>query len=383
MKKFLGIAILLQNSIDIVQEFSDCPHEELEDFCLEFCRDCTDFIEIREIISSVEIKNTPQSKISRSTLKLYAYVYQKIMDFPQGKFDYETLTTHDLFVYVHKINVKIHLYHSHITGKILGYAHSFCNEKVRENKDVFSCIAHNFFGFGIYFLIKGIIISVWDTKNINIGGTGLTSINFGSIAEMKLIDTMKCFLTSLGKLATTLDPTEKKHIEKLTIQSLTTHDYFSKVWGELTQNQRNILLEIIANGKGVIPYEKIECIDSLGIAPEDGVFFSKDEFFSTLKGQAVDDEAYKNSEKLFILLRMRNLSDLNELYNAQDVILLSEMIENRFQAMQDRTGYNPRIINSTSKLSGCIQREKSKVILALPTNNIQMETFEKNSHGRF
>ena len=112
-------------------------------------------------------------------------------------------------------------------------------------------------------------------------------------------------------------------------------------------------------------------------------FFSKDEFFSTLKGQAVDSEAYENSKKLFILLKMRNLSDLNDLYNVQDVILLLEMIENRFQAMQDRSGYNPRIMNSSSKLSGCIQREKSKVILALPTNNIQMETFEKTVAGVF
>ena len=74
---------------------------------------------------------------------------------------------------------------------------------------------------------------------------------------------------------------------------------------------------------------------------------------------------------------MRDLSDLNDLYNAQDVIILLEIIENRYETMQDKTGYNPRIINSASKLSGCIQREKSKCILALPINNTQMEIFEK------
>ena len=201
------------------------------------------------------MKNSPRSAISESTLQLYAYVYQKIMDFPKGKVDYETLTTNGLFIQVHKIlNVKIHLHHSHVTGKILGYTHDFCNEKVRENKDVFSYVAHNFFGFELYFLIKGIRLSVWDTKNIKLGGSGLTNINFGSIAEMKLIDTMKYFLTSLGKLASTLYTTEKECVEKLTVQFLTSHDYFSKVWGELTENQRKILLEIIWSGKGVIPY---------------------------------------------------------------------------------------------------------------------------------
>ena len=110
------------------------------------------------------------------------------MDFPQGKFDYETWTSRDLFIYVHKIiNVKIHLHYSHITGKILGHTHDFCNAKVREKKDIFSCVAHNFFDFDIYFLIKGIRVSVWETKDINFRGTGLTSINFGNIGEMKLI----------------------------------------------------------------------------------------------------------------------------------------------------------------------------------------------------
>ena len=80
---------------------------------------------------------------------------------------------------------------------------------------------------------------------------------------------------------------------------------------------------------------------------------------------------------------MRDLSDLNDLYNAQDVIILLEIIENRFQTMQDETGYNPRIINSASKLSRCIQREKSKCILALPVDNTQMEIFKKTLCGGF
>ena len=80
---------------------------------------------------------------------------------------------------------------------------------------------------------------------------------------------------------------------------------------------------------------------------------------------------------------MRDLSDLNDLYNSQDVIILLEIIENRFQKRQDKTGYNPRIINSASKLRGCIHREKSKCILALPINNTQMEIFEKTLCGGF
>ena len=342
-------------------------------------------IELKEKISETEVKSKQKSEISKFTLRLYAFFYQKIMCFPITKFECETVTTNNLFESVHKLaSVKIHLHHSHVTGEIIGYTHDFCNWIVRENRDIVSCIAHNFFKFDFYFLLKNIKLSVWRTKDINIGGKNLTDINFASIDNFKFIDTMKYYQTSLAQLSKTLTDDEKENIKKLTLRFLTTHDYFSGVWRDWTYEQKNKVIEIIVSGKGVIPYEKIETIESLSfVKPEDGIFFSKDEFFSSIKNKEIDEESYENAKKLFIILKMRNLSDLNDLYNVQDVIILLEIIENRFQSMQDKTGYNPRIINSASKLSGCIQREKSKCILALPINNTQMEIFEKTICGGF
>ena len=97
----------------------------------------------------------------------------------------------------------------------------------------------------------------------------------------KFIDTMKYYQSSLEKLSETLSEKEKENITKLTVQFLLKHDYSSIVWKNLSDNQRNKIIEIIVSGKGVIPYEKIETINSLDIKPEDGIFFSKDEFFST------------------------------------------------------------------------------------------------------
>lgn len=57
------------------------------------------------------------------------------MDFPLAKFEYEVLGTSDFSENIHKlINVKIHLHHLNITGKIYGYAHDFCNMKLRKNQ---------------------------------------------------------------------------------------------------------------------------------------------------------------------------------------------------------------------------------------------------------
>ena len=74
---------------------------------------------------------------------------------------------------------------------------------------------------------------------------------------------------------------------------------------------------------------------------------------------------------------------MKDLYNTQDVILLTEIIESRFQAMQNTYGFNPRKCNSASSMSGCIEREMSKVILILPTKHEHVEIFEQTVIGDF
>ena len=93
-------------------------------------------------------------------------------------------------------------------------------------------------------------------------------------------------------------------------------------------------------------------------------FFEYTEFYSGLKQQNVSFVEYENCRYLYKTMKMRNLGDLNDLYNMQDVILLCELTENRFQKMQEKFDFNPRKINSASTLSGCVQRDLSKVIIA-------------------
>ena len=73
------------------------------------------------------------------------------MDFPHGRFHYETLAKLNFFESAHRIiNVKIHLHHLYVIGKIICYAHDFCNMKLRENQNQFY-IAHTFFGYAMFF----------------------------------------------------------------------------------------------------------------------------------------------------------------------------------------------------------------------------------------
>ena len=189
-QKFLTISIYLEDSLNTLTAFHECCNNELIKFCVEKCEDCDDFNEMKEAIKDITIKNKQGSKISKFVLQIYAFVYQRIMDFPRGCFDYKTLTTNDLFDSVHKIiNVKTHMHHSHVTGNIIGYAQEFCSAKVRENKDMLTCIVHNFFHFNIFFLLQGIRLLVWETKDINMGGKNLTNINYSTIRNVKCIDT--------------------------------------------------------------------------------------------------------------------------------------------------------------------------------------------------
>ena len=65
------------------------------------------------------------------------------------------------------------------------------------------------------------------------------------------------------------------------------------------------------------------------------------------------------------------------------MILLTEIIESRFKAIQNTYGFNPRKCNSASSMSGCIEREMSKIILALPRKYEHVEIFEETVIGGF
>ena len=107
------------------------------------------------------------------------------------------------------------IHQSHITGGIFGYAHTFYNEKVRENQYRVPVVAHNLFRFDFFFLIKGLSAGLWETRDIVIGGKNPRNINFASIEnQVQFIDIIKYFQQSLSALASSLTSSEKAEISK-------------------------------------------------------------------------------------------------------------------------------------------------------------------------
>ena len=101
-------------------------------------------------------------------------------------------------------------HHSHITGKFIGFAHPYCNRKVRENYFKTPVVANNLFKFDFFFLLKGLRSGVWKTQDTNIGGKNPWNINFASIGnQIHFANRIKYFQQSLEALASSLTDKEK------------------------------------------------------------------------------------------------------------------------------------------------------------------------------
>ena len=140
--------------------------------------------EIEEIVEKIKkIKTSRDDDKKATTEKAIGFLYSQSMkflptdkvkgDFPiSGKF---------LSNMIAIIKNQVVLHHSHVTGKIIGYAHDFCNQKCRENYYTVPVMAHNQFRFDFFLFLKGIRPSVWETTDISIGGKNSTNVNFAII----------------------------------------------------------------------------------------------------------------------------------------------------------------------------------------------------------
>ena len=247
-------------------------------------------------VENTEIKNMRwEDRKEAKPNKLITFVYYSLMDFPQNKFEIKTVMKKGFFKGVRNLLYGSHvIHHFHVTGEIVGYAHNFCNKKVRENQNLIPAFAHNLFSFDFFFVVKGIRLCVWRIKQVSIGGTNLTNVQYSSIGtKVKLIDTIKYYQQSLSSLTKNANYVEKKNVRQSCRRFIENKAIFSLVFNSLSDENQNWVLEYLCEVKGVIPYEKIKTDEDLNCVPE-GDFFTKTEFYSSLKNKIISDEDYEN-----------------------------------------------------------------------------------------
>ena len=85
-----------------------------------------------------------------------------------------------------------------------------------------------FLGLISFFLVKGIRLSVWKTRDLSIGGSNVTNVNYVNIGDqVKFVQTLKYYKQSLAGLSATIRWEEKKAV---TGKYLQTHNYLKSVW---------------------------------------------------------------------------------------------------------------------------------------------------------
>ena len=261
----------------------------------------------------------------------------------------------------------------------MGFVHDFCNQKVRENYYTVPVIAHNQFRFDFFFFVQGYRPTVWGTTDIKIGAKNASNINFATIGnQVRFIDTIKYFQQSLANLAGSMYDVEKQNIR----------DTFARVLQDRLSfcppDNREWILDYLAKGKGTIPYQKITQLNSLLSRPPPGQeFFNKDDFHSTLREKAVDEQDYEGVKNFFKLLGLKTLGDLNKYYNIQDTFILCVIFEQRSDMLQHLFKFNPRKCNSASAFSGYVHRNKSKRNIVLPLDAETVRVFEKTLIGGY
>ena len=199
-KFFLRVAIILYNSTtnkyeDIFyNQWKIKNHEPVNEFINVYCQDLRFFFWSFQGNLRYQHKKS-WKKIEQRIVSSYSFCLYENHAFSEWTVFVTSIVTEKFFT--NMINImdrKIHLHHSHLTGQIYGYLHSFSNSKVRENKYFLRLFAQNLLELDLFFAVKGIKLCVSRTKNLSISGSNLTNINYTNISDqVKFTDIMKYY----------------------------------------------------------------------------------------------------------------------------------------------------------------------------------------------
>ena len=119
----------------------------------------SDNFEIDETVKKIKkIKTSKENDGKATKEKTIAFLYGHSICFiptdkVKGEFPISSKFLSNMIGIVKNQRV---IHHSHVTGKINGYAHNFCNLKSKENYYAIPVFAHNQFRFDLFLFLKGL-----------------------------------------------------------------------------------------------------------------------------------------------------------------------------------------------------------------------------------
>ena len=136
---------------------------------------------------------------------------------------------------------------------------------------------------------------LWQTQEVSLLSSGLTTLKsyaFGS--QVKFMDSVKYYQQALSRLARSTDSSERERIQSLLLDYLAfQHPYYSQLFlSDLTEEDKNFVLEYLSSGKGCFPFEAVNGFDSLSPTPEDGDFWYILTFYSRLRDEGISQKEW-------------------------------------------------------------------------------------------
>ena len=176
---------------NVSDEFKNFVMEDLENVY-------TTLPELKEDIDHIANPKRSFTKIHFLD-KITAFIYSTLVKFCKtNKIKGIKMSKNFIENVIGTMKNRTHVHHSHITGEIIGYAHTYCNQNLQENYPKITVVVHNLFRFDFFFLLKGLRAGVWRTRDISIGGKNPIDVNFANIGnQVMFLDTIKYFQQSL------------------------------------------------------------------------------------------------------------------------------------------------------------------------------------------
>jgi hypothetical protein len=250
--------------------------------------------------------------------------------------------------------------HDHLTGKFLGYAHSWCNLRRRERISM-TCFAHNFSGYDSHFLVRA--FRKMPELLARLQAIPLNTQRFKAFCvdrKVWFVDSLAFLSDSLANLTGMLAAGGEEEFRLL--DSLAAD-----------AEERRLLLR-----KGVYPYSFATSIRRLRDADS---LPPRSEFASELTEEECSAADYEHARAVWEKFRCRNMLEYTILYMRTDVLLLAEIVTSFRKKVWEAFGLDLCQYLSLPHLSLDVMLKETRVALELISDQEQADLIRRNIRG--